>query len=125
MAINVETTQISLKLKKETASRCTTFERVVTDDQAGTVTVTFPASVAVQEVTYEVDANGKDTAVYETRDLGTFAISQEELMPLWGIPIVRADNGQSGAFGELFSALIDQMIAAKLAPPPPVVVVGP
>lgn len=113
MAIQKPTQTHQYELQEEIASRVLLLNRDVVDNGNGSVSTVFGATVYPKSITYELDAQGNKTGIYESNELGAVSISFEELMSLFAIQVTLKD-GTVSAIGEVLSSFIDQILASKL-----------
>jgi len=113
MAVQQATQTLSTILLPETASRVILLTREVIDNKDGSVKVNFGATVHPTTTVYEVDGDAKPIAVYESVDLPSFDVSQEQLASLFGVQVTLVD-GTVTSLENLFANWADQIIKAKL-----------
>lgn len=119
MAIVDPIQEVTLRLKKETTSRETRLRRFVQRNaETGFIEAQFPIEIDVEAITYELDALDNKTDIYDTQNLGSIFLEPGEIFALWTTQVTLADTTVT-TLGDLLSARIDEIIAARFAPPTP------
>jgi len=112
MAIQQPISVKQYNLQNEVASRVILLTRDVVDNN-GTVDTVFGCTIHPKSITYEVDANGVKMNIYESSEVDSIIVSQEQLMSLFGIKVTLA-NGTVSYIGEILSNFADQIISTSI-----------
>jgi len=113
MSIQQPSKILSTTLLTEIASRVTLLTRTVTDNGSGTISTVFGATIIPQSITYEVDANSKPTAIYETSELPSFDLTEAQLNAIYSLQVTPAGATAPMALGDVLAAAIDQVLVAS------------
>ena len=116
MAIQQPIQTQTFNLQNEVASKLIMLTREVRDNNNGTVSVSFGGAIHPRSITYELDADGNKTGIYESYDIDGIVIDESQLMQLFGIKVTLAD-GTVSYIGEVISNFTDQIICQRVPDP--------
>jgi hypothetical protein len=114
MTIDREPEALSLLLKKEIGATAVILGRMVQrNPETGAIEVVFPVTINFGFVTYELDADGNKTGIYESGDMGSFQLEPAELYALWMTPVTLSDGTQT-VLAEVISTSTDNAIRVRV-----------
>jgi len=113
MSIVINEHTVSVSLLTEVASSNISLGRSLVRNESGILEAAFPVAIRWNEITYELDAQGHKTDVYEIKNHGDLELTPLEIYGLYTEQITLQD-GTVTTMGDHLAKRTDEILKSKL-----------